>query len=204
MSINVKWFQDRIRDIGLSQRKISVQIANNPNTMSLILSGKRRVTHKELPTIARLLDTTSEEVLKHLGTQPAATTRTKEVPVIGIVDETGRVLKSSMRTVEAPGLDGAKNFKAVIYKMTGRGAAWMHGWTLYFAEPARARDGVDVASLDRLSVCEVGDAEGRYIGVVQRALDRGFFDLLNMATGEPIVSSATIRSAHPVQWIRAA
>jgi transcriptional regulator with XRE-family HTH domain len=206
LAVDIRWFQNRIRDLGLSQRRISSVIANNPNTLSLILNGKRRVSHEEIPVLARELDATPEEILKRLGVEQPASKRQGNVKVLGVVDETGRVTeRSATRSVEAPGAKNANpaNLRAVIYEAAGTKHPHVHGWTLFFEQPAKPR-GVDADSLDALCIVEIGDKDGYYVGVVKRGLERGRYDLVNGFSGDLLVGGVNVRSAAPVAWIKAA
>lgn len=207
MGVDIKWFQTRIRDLGLSQRRISTIIASNPNTLSLILNGKRRLSHDEIAPLAQALDTSPEEVLRRLGAESPSGRRSGTVKVTGTVDETGRVSeKAAVRTVEAPGAKASgnpANLRAIIYEAAGSDHPWVHGWTLYYDPPAKAR-GVDADTLDALCIVEIGDKEGQYVGVVRRGIDRGRYDLVNAFNGQPVARGTTVRSAIPVLWVRAA
>lgn len=202
MTIDVKWFQNRIRDLGTSQRQLSAVIASNPNTLSLVLNGNRKMTHDEVPVLAQLLNTTSEEVLKRLGVEPAAALKSDAVQIIGYVDETGRVSHNPVgRVVEAPA-GATANTKAVIFSALANEHV-QHGWVYYFDQPAKPRP-VDADTLNALCLVEIGDHDGYHIGVVRRGLERGAFDLFNAFSGERIVSGVAVRSATPVRWIKTA
>ncbi|UDL89828.1 hypothetical protein LGH82_33145 [Mesorhizobium sp. PAMC28654] len=201
MTIDIKWFQNRIRDLGTSQRRMSTAIATNPNTISMILNGKRKVTHEEIPTLAQLMDTTTEEILMRLGVDVPVGTKANTVGCIGTVDETGRVtIGISGRTAEAPTGSGAST-KAVVFQGLG-GDHPQHGWNYYFDETAKDKP-VDADSLNALCLVEIGDKEGYHLGVVRRGLERGKFDLANAFTGERIIGGVVIRNASRITWIKA-
>jgi transcriptional regulator with XRE-family HTH domain len=202
MTIDVKWFQNRIRDLGTSQRQLSTVIATNPNTISLILNGNRKMTHDEIPILAQLLNTTSEEIIRRLGVEQPAALKDDAVECIGTVDETGRVTElKAARTVEAPAARAA-NTKAVIFNALA-GEHVQHGWVYYFDIPAKPR-AVDADTLNALCLVEIGDHEGYHVGVVRRGLERGSYDLFNAFSGERIVGGVIVRSATPIRWIKTA
>jgi plasmid maintenance system antidote protein VapI len=202
VTIDIKWFQDRIRDLGTSQRKLSTEIATNPNTISMILNGNRKLTHDEIPVFARILETTTDEVLRRLGVDMPAAQKARAIEVVGRVDETGKVADGgARRTVEAPA-NATGNTQAIIMDALG-GEHTQHGWVYYFDQPAKPRP-VDADSINSLCVVEIGDKPGYYLAVVRRSLERGVYDLVNAFTGERIVGSVVIRSASPVTWIKTA
>lgn len=206
MVVDKKWFQDRIRDLGLSQRRVSTLFATNPNTLSLILADDpdkaRKVQHDELPIIADALQVSVDELLRRLGV--ALPTMDKDVPVevIGTLDETGRVSElAARRTVDAPA-GTTPNTRAVIFNALGAGHV-QHGWVYFVDVPAKPRP-VDADTLNALCLVEVGDHPGYHVGVVRRGIERGTYDLFNAFTGQPIVSGVAIRSAVRVNWIKTA
>lgn len=199
MPVDIDWFQKRIATLGLSQRRISSAILTNPNTLSLILNGKRKVMHNEIPELAKMLETTPEEILRRLGVEPFDTQRSRAVRVIGIVDETGHVSEGSRRTVDAP-TRGSTTTRAIVFETAGP-ETFRNGWVFYFDEPAKVRS-VDADTLDALCIVEIGDKKGSYLGVVRRSVSRGRFDVVNPFTGAPVVKEVTIRSAAQVTWIK--
>lgn len=200
MSVDIKWFQDRIRDLGLSQRRVSAMIAHNPNTMSLILNGKRKVTHDEIPQIAQLLDTTPEEILFRLGAEAPAGQRSRALKCVGTTDETGRVVDATgPRTVPAINKSSA-NTRGILFDAAASND-WRHGWVFYYDQPAKPR-APDADTVNSLCVVEVGDKKGSFIGVIRRGVDRGRYDVVNPFTGQAVVKAVQIRTANPVTWIK--
>ncbi|MDP2619887.1 MAG: helix-turn-helix transcriptional regulator [Hyphomicrobiales bacterium] len=201
--IDVKWFQDRIRDLGLSQRRVSKLLERSPNTLSLILTGHRRVSHKELPRLAQFLDTTPDELLKRLGAETPGTVRDGDVEIIGTVDEMDRITpETAARRVAAPSqFRLTRTLRAVVFETAGTGHDWMHGWALFYEQPARPR-AVDADTLGRLCVVEVGDKPGAYVCAIRRGIERGRYDLLHAFRGDLMVGGVVVRSAAPVLWIR--
>lgn len=60
------WFLAALADKGLSQRRLAAYMGLDPSAVSLILSGKRRMTATEVAEIARLLDKPVQDVLAHV------------------------------------------------------------------------------------------------------------------------------------------
>lgn len=205
-TVDTKWFLNRLRDLGISQRKLSAAISTNPHAMTRILRGERKVAHDEIPTIAKMLDTTQEEVLRRLGVSSPITKRAGSIPVTGTVNETGRVEEArASETAKAPGEDFQPNrAEAIVYRAAGFDSPpWVQGWVLYARRPVQPR-GVDADSLDRMCIVQIDDGEARFVGVPRRSTEQGRYDLINPFTGETFIRSTLIRSAIPVSWINAA
>jgi hypothetical protein len=202
-NIDVKWFKDRIRDLGTSQRQISLAVSPNHNALSLVLAGKRRVTHAEIPALANLLEVTPDELLKRLGVEAPATPKSHTVPCRGSVDETGKLDpdRQQIREVTAPA-NVTANTRGVLFRSLG-GANMQQGWVYYFDEAAKPR-AVDAESLNALCFVEIGDREGYYLGVIQRGLERGRYDIVNPFTRDLLVGGVSVRSASPITWIKTA
>jgi transcriptional regulator with XRE-family HTH domain len=54
--VDTRWFQDRLTDKRMSQRKLATMIGIDPGALSLALHGKRKFTVDEVSEIARLLN----------------------------------------------------------------------------------------------------------------------------------------------------
>lgn len=67
MSIDTKWFRDKLQARQLSQRRLARQIGIDPAGVSLLLRGQRRMQLAEAAAIARELGCTLNDVLEHAG-----------------------------------------------------------------------------------------------------------------------------------------
>lgn len=67
-SIDTRWFQGRLMDRQISQRKLAKHLGLDPAAVSLMLRGKRKATAQEVAEIARTLGVGVDEVMTRLGT----------------------------------------------------------------------------------------------------------------------------------------
>lgn len=67
--VDTGWFQGRLADKRMSQRRLATMLGLDPGAVSLMLRGKRRMSAEEVADVARLLDVDVSEVLMHLGVQ---------------------------------------------------------------------------------------------------------------------------------------
>ena len=65
--VDTRWFQNRLADKRLSQRKLASHLHLDPAAVSLMIRGKRKISAAEAAEIARLLGVTVEEVLMRAG-----------------------------------------------------------------------------------------------------------------------------------------
>ena len=125
MAIDQNWFIGRMKDAGLSQRKLSTMFSNSPGTMSAILLGNRNLQLEEVPVVAQALGVTVEELMRRLGISiPAATAdRSQTVPVVGIVSETAVIEEGrSQHRVPRPENSPSKSLAAIVMQsQTGDG-----------------------------------------------------------------------------------
>ena len=77
--IDTRWFQDRLSDVRLSQRKLARQMSLDPAAVSLMIRGKRKMSAAEAAEIARFLGVSVTEVLVRAGIGPTM----RETPAPG-------------------------------------------------------------------------------------------------------------------------
>lgn len=202
MAIDQSWFVQRLQTAGLSQRQLSKMFSNSPGTMSNVLLGNRNLRLDELPIVASALGVSIEELLRRLGIAGPARTAdpSNTVPVLGTVNETATVEDTrTTRRVPRPA-DTGRNLSAIVMEsQTGDGPH--QGWTYYIDTPTKDR-AVDATSLNALCVVQIGDSEARHLGIVQRSVEPGRFNLVNPFNGSAIVNGVQIRNALPVAWIK--
>lgn len=67
LNIDTRWFQDRLSDRGVSQRKLARVLGLDPAAVSLMLHGRRKFTAREAVDVAGVLAVEVDEVLRHAG-----------------------------------------------------------------------------------------------------------------------------------------
>lgn len=86
--------QDRLRDLGRTQRDIARGLGLDPSAVTLLLAGKRQVLLSEVPVIARVLEVSKAEACRLLGV-PVADDLV-ELQVVGRLDG-DRTVKTAVR-----------------------------------------------------------------------------------------------------------
>lgn len=66
-AIDTRWFQDRLADKRLSQRKLASMMNLDPAAVSLMIRGKRKMSAAEAAEIAKFLGVEASEVLVKAG-----------------------------------------------------------------------------------------------------------------------------------------
>ncbi len=70
--IDTRWFQDRLADRQVSQRKLASMLNLDPAAVSLMVRGKRKMSAAEAAEVARVLNVSVDEVLARAGIYAAA------------------------------------------------------------------------------------------------------------------------------------
>lgn len=178
------WFQDRIRDRKLSQRRLAFLMDMDPAAMSLMLSGRRRMSTEETNIMARHLGVSVQEVMEHAGIRPH---KIKTVPAkFGVSG--GGVLKrlKKQEKLEAP--DGVPNCIGIVCDDK---SSPYYKWELYYVE--RKAVGADCIGY----LCVVDD---KHIGRVHPGNKRGVYNLVYI--DGTTVEDLDILNASPVILIK--
>jgi hypothetical protein len=194
-TINRRWFETQLANRKLSQRRFAALIEIDPSAMSLMLSGKRKMSAIEAGEVAKHLGVPVDEVLRHAGVSVPTDTE-KNVPVVGVVGDRLEVKMGRVPgpvSVPAPAdAKGYKNCRALRVQADGP----MNGWLLLY----RPTDGVSLEAVGRLCVVrKVGD-DRLYVRWVNRGYDAGWFNLSSLGMGES--EHTMLDSASPVLWIK--
>lgn len=67
LKVDTRWFQNRIADRHLSQRKVAANMGMDPGALSLAFHGKRKLSADEVSELARILKVDATEVLVRAG-----------------------------------------------------------------------------------------------------------------------------------------
>lgn len=70
--IDTRWFQDRLADKRMSQRKLASVMNLDPAAVSLMFRGRRKMSAAEAAEVARILNVEVDEVLRRAGIYAAA------------------------------------------------------------------------------------------------------------------------------------
>lgn len=189
--IEKRWFQDRIRDAGLSQARLAQMLGIDRAAMSLTLSGKRKMQLEEAARIAEILAVDVDDVLGRAGIRLPKGPQT--VLITGIVDVNGRVHDKSNPARTDPPTGAPSNTTAI--RCEDR-ASVIYGWVFFFVpKPTVAGD-----ALERVSIVRLIDST-QFLASVARGFEPGAYNL-RFIDGR-MIENARLISASPVLWIRA-
>lgn len=196
--VNKQWFQERLADRKLSQRGLAKLLGMDASSLSLLLSGKRRMKIEQAAEIARLLNVPVETVMKHGGADVRTTEGIRKLPLVGWIDGAGNVSMDWTKTdttvafdCELPGTAGA-----LQYRTAQTPADMNDGWLAAILPP---REPDETQMLDRF--CIVGLKGGQTLArKVRRGYTPGRHTLIAMFA-EPI-HDAEIAWFSPVVLIR--
>jgi transcriptional regulator with XRE-family HTH domain len=194
--VDKSWFQGKLRDMGLSQRRLAAQMQLNHAALSLMFQGQRNVSVDEAAELARLLGVSVNEICNRLGVELPA--RHNSVSVKFLIDETGKVNHTRPRgptAVAGPVNDGG-NLHAARYQTASSSLSALHNWTLFW-EPS---DRIQEDAIGSLCIIQLLNKD-LLVRVLNKGAERGTFDLTGFGTNtfEP---AARLLSASPVLWIK--
>lgn len=199
---DARWFQDRLADKEISQRKFAKMVGMDPAALHYAIHGKREWKHDELVAFATIVGVPFEEALVHAGLQlPSSSLGKGTVPVAGTVDATGEVKPGG---VEAPRRapvppEAPEGTVAVRFKTAQSAAELMDGWLLYYAEGIKR---VPPEAIGRLCVAVLANHGHAVAAVVRRGYARGSYNLLPWTPGAGVMENVQLERASPVLWVR--
>jgi hypothetical protein len=168
-SVDKDWFVKRLREVGLtSQADLARGIESSRVLLTRSLKGDRPFTAKEVASLAAILRTSSDEVLRHIG-MPIPP---RGALVSGKITGEGKVSTVVARKgalfpyAEAPG--GAE---ALIAETEGTPLASYHGATFVYL-PATEDQPVPPAAMGSWCVVEVDDHLTPFIGALRKGPHR--------------------------------
>jgi predicted transcriptional regulator len=189
MSVDTKWFRDRLADQRLSQRGLARQLGLDSAAVSLMLRGKREMKIAEAAAIARLIGVPADEVMRHAGVQISS--KGEMVLVSAYMDASAEVhAESTDMTVPHPGGDLPETLTAIQCRTAGTALDHMDGWVMF--ANLHMDGSVQADAVGRLSVLRLRDGV-MHVAKLARGSRRGVWNLVS-----PI---GTIKDAE-VEWAK--
>lgn len=188
--INTKWFIDRLRDLGISQRELGRRIGMDASAVNLMIHGKRSISAEEAARIADILNLPLEEVLRRAGIVVSSQTETVEIK--SLIDES-MVLHPRPGRSRVPAPAGGAALSAARVENS---ASQFFGWTFFYT----ARKAVDADVIGRLCVVKLRDGSEK-IRFIKPSIDRQSYRLIGL-DGLP-EEDAPVIAASPILWIQA-
>lgn len=197
MKINTSWFQDRLADKEISQRKFAKMMDMDPAAVSYMLAGKRKMQMDEAIGFATIVGVPLEEVMAQAGLRVPTDGRGM-CSVVGQVDAAGelRTAVDAPRRVALPP-DAPRGTVAVRFKTPNTAAEVLDGWILYYS------DGIKVVPANAIGRLCVATIAGRVlVGVVRKGYARGTYTLHPWTPGGSAIENVQVDRAAPVLWVR--
>lgn len=207
--INVKWFKDQIKRVGLSQRQIAKIWGINQAVISHMFSGKRRITFEEAVKWAEILKVPFEDVAINAGLKLPATiiTASGESPlraleIKGWVDGQLSIHWSATSLGTAPNPTGRSDVAVLQCRTTGGPFEGMDAALLYYFADAK---GIDSDPTGKLCVVKIAGADTQdqpfVLRVVKRGYETGKHNLC-YPNGTLKEESVILELATPILWMK--
>lgn len=198
--VDTNWFQGKLSDKRLSQRRLASMMGLDPAAVSLMLNGKRKMTAVEASEVAKLLGVPLDEVLRHAGVDIPTGMNGHKVPlgalatpVVGWVDGEGIVHKGKalgpLLVLTPAGT--APDCVALRFQTNNV----FDGWVAFYA-PAT---GVSLEAVGQTCVIEL-DSGQCLIRWVRRGYEQGKFAI--GGDYKPRIEGVTLKSAAPILWMK--
>ena len=190
--INRDWFQDRLRQLKLSQRQLAKRIGLDPAAVSYMFSGKRRMTMPEAKVIAEHLLVPVTEVMRQAGIDVLDDVR--KVPIVGYIGAGGVVTllpKGTHDEVVAPA-----DVPGGSFALQNRAIGAAHdGWLIFVSGQHQPPEDL----VDRFCLLAVKD--GRMLtAIIKRGYKQRLYNVLIMPE-RTVLENQEIAWGARVLWI---
>lgn len=188
--VNKKYFEDLIRDRGLSLRRLAVMLDILPSQLSATFAGKRRLQLDEAVRIAQIMGVTLQDIAVNAGIEAARLDQVR-VPVVGVLHGSGEIAMHGSDIIERTSVPGflAETTEAVQARTANSALAWMDGWVFFSPRTQRTPDDSVLGRFCRVKI--TGGAE--VLATVRRGYADGTFGLSG-----PVVN---LEDQH-VEWVQ--
>lgn len=185
VTVDKEYFQNRIRELGLTQRAVADKLGVDPATLANMLKAQREWHLGRITAIATILNLDFLDVVEHLGFDVPAPT----IAVTGVVGAQGEIAPTSGRNVARP-LAAANATRAIRVQREGP----FNGAVMFVDAPAPA-----ITCLGLICVVSINGKQT--VRRVARGSDDHLFDLAGVVdeTGETDVELSTVA---PVRWVK--
>ena len=194
MTVNKIWFQDKLKTLGISQRRLAKRIDIDPAAVSYMLAGTRRMTMDEAKKIAEVMLVPVTEVMRQAGIE--VLDDVKKVPIAGHINARGVVTLLPTGThdhVIAPADVPVGSFRLQMRTVTSVRDGW-----LYFVSGQRTEP---TSQLDKLCVIALNDG-AIMLSVLKRGYKTDLFNLVVIADNEhSVLENKAVSWATRVLWI---
>jgi transcriptional regulator with XRE-family HTH domain len=190
VAMDTDWFQNRLRDREISQRRLAEMLGLGPSAVSLMLRGKRKMTMTEAADMSRLLGIPVNDVMAHAGIRPGQPKQS--VPLFGIMDKEGEIhtIKGGKR------IACALEMPDTALAVQVQDSEFIADGMTFFYEP---RAGIDAESVGRFCVIELATGQ-RHIRFLKPGRERGLYNLVGWFSVS--IENVKVKTASPILWIK--
>lgn len=197
-----RWFQDRLRQLGKTQRGLAKHMGLDPSRITEILNQSRSTKIEEAVEMAEYLETSLEDVVSKLGTFVNRDAKASSL-VVGYVGAGETVYSvddhekgSGLYKIEAPQDEGGG--VCVVVRGNSMSPRFRDGEHLGYSR----EDGLDLAKCYGRE-CVVQTKDGRQlVKIVEPGNIAGEVTLVSVNSGTPIEQNVPVEWVAPVTWVK--
>lgn len=197
-----RWFQDRLRQLGKTQRGLAVHMGLDPSRITEILNQSRSIKIEEAVEMAEYLETSLEDVVSKLGTFINRDAKASSL-VVGYVGAGETVYSvddhekgSGLYKIEAP--QGEGGGVCVVVRGNSMSPRFRDGEHLGYSR----EDGLDLAKCFGRE-CVVQTKDGRQlVKIVEPGNVAGEVTLVSVNSATPIEQNVPVEWVAPVTWVK--
>lgn len=202
--VNQQWFQDRLADKELSQRRYAKLVDMDPAAVSYMFQGKREMKMDEAIEFASIAGVPLDDVLANAGLQLPESTGKDMCQVVGSINAAGELTQGGhvdapRRVPQPPETAGAGKTVAARFKTGASAAEVLDGWLAYYVDGI-AR--VSVEAIGRLAVARLANHGKTVVGILRRGYSKGTYTLYPWTPGGVAMENVQLEAATPVLWLR--
>lgn len=197
-----RWFQDRLRQLGKTQRGLAKHMGLDPSRITEILNQSRSIKIEEAVEMAEYLETSLEDVVSKLGAFVNRDAKASSL-VVGYVGAGETVYSvddhekgSGLYKIEAPHGEGGG--VCVVVRGNSMSPRFRDGEHLGYSR----EDGLDLAKCFGRE-CVVQTKDGRQlVKIVEPGNTVGEVTLVSVNSATPIEQNVPVEWVAPVTWVK--
>ncbi len=197
-----QWFQQRLRQLGKTQRGLAKHMGLDPSRITEILNESRHIRIEEAVEIAEYLETPLDDLAPKLGAAIASSVRASSL-VVGYVGAGETVLSiddhakgSGLYKIEAP--QGEGGGVCVVVRGQSMAPRFKDGEHLGYSRD----EGLDPANCYGRE-CVVQTKDGRQlVKIVEPGSNSGEVTLISVNASTPIEHNVPVEWIAPVTWVK--
>jgi len=197
-----RWFQDRLRHLGKTQRGLAKHMGLDPSRVTEILNQNRSIKIEEAVEMSEYLETSLEDLVIRLGTNINPEAKASSL-VVGYVGAGETVLSiddhakgSGLYKIDAP--QGEGGGVCVVVRGQSMSPRFRDGEHLGYSR----EDGLDLAKCFGRE-CVVQTKDGRQlVKIVEPGNAPGEVTLVSVNSATPIEQNVPVEWVAPVTWVK--